>query len=107
MTTLTARAIFEEYLPALAERDLAALDALVHPDLTMRTAIRRADARSRQPEGHVDAYAVREVINCQASVRAQTAPLLAEQSARSRLPYWRRSSRHSRPYRSRTGEDEK
>ena len=32
MTTLTARAAFEAYLSALAGRDLAALDALVHPD---------------------------------------------------------------------------
>ena len=32
MTTLTARAAFEGYLAALNERDLAALDALLHPD---------------------------------------------------------------------------
>ena len=32
MTTLTARAAFEAYLAALTERDIAALDALVHPD---------------------------------------------------------------------------
>ena len=32
MTTLNARAAFEGYLAALNERDLAALDALLHPD---------------------------------------------------------------------------
>lgn len=32
MTTLTARAAFEAYLAALNERDLAALDGLLHPD---------------------------------------------------------------------------
>src|SRR5687768_14487547 len=32
MTTLTARAAFEAYLTALTEQDLAALDALIHPD---------------------------------------------------------------------------
>ena len=32
MTTLTARAAFEAYLDALTERDMAALDALLHPD---------------------------------------------------------------------------
>jgi len=32
MTTLTARAAFEAYLDALTEQDMAALDALLHPD---------------------------------------------------------------------------
>jgi hypothetical protein len=32
MTTLTARAAFEGYLDALNQRDLDALDALLHPD---------------------------------------------------------------------------
>ena len=32
MTTLNARAAFEGYLAALNERDLVALDALLHPD---------------------------------------------------------------------------
>ena len=32
MTTLSARAAFEAYLDALNQRDLTALDALLHPD---------------------------------------------------------------------------
>ena len=32
MTTLSARAAFEGYLAALNERDMAALDGLLHPD---------------------------------------------------------------------------